>query len=241
MLQHGTPAHKQAVEEHKRLLTRSNLDTTDVSSKLTALTDTPVTLSTVGNKPLTREGHTVYEKGERKVTLPTRKAAEEHILTNASEEQINALAQGDHPWADRAKEEVKRRKATNKETGEVTGREPAAKVSAETQKAISGEETGIFDKSGKGPAHYAERAEYQAKVDALEKLLKPLLKKLGLENVGLDIVSAIKNRADGSYAAKLIKIAFDTTTPIRTLRHEGIHACGLLPSPFPASCSTVGA
>ena len=224
MGKHGTPEHTQAVAEHKRLLTQANLNNTEVAAKLFDLTRTPISLSTVGNKPLTREGHTVYENGERKVTLPTRKAAEEHILTNASEEQINALAQGEHPWADRAKEEVKRRKATNKETGEVTGREPAAKVSAETQKAISGEETGIFDKSGKGPAHYAERAEHHAKIAALENLLKPLLKKLGLENVSLDIVSAIKNGADGSYAAKLIKIAFDTTTPIRTLRHEGIHA-----------------
>lgn len=222
MGKHGTPEHTQAVAEHKRLLTQANLNNTEVSTKLFDLTRTPITLSTVGNKPLTREGHTVYEGDKAKATLPTRKAAEEHILTNASEEQINTLAASAHPWADRAKEEVKRRKATDKETGKVDESVYPRTRENKTQIVEAPARPEPVDKTDL-PKSGGETL-WDARVDELNAILKPLLKKLGLENVGLDIVSAIKNGADGSYAAKLIKIAFDTTTPIRTLRHEGIHA-----------------
>jgi hypothetical protein len=222
MGKHGTPEHTQAVAEHKRLLTQANLNNTEVSTKLFDLTRTPITLSTVGNKPLTREGHTVYEGDKAKATLPTRKAAEEHILTNASEEQINTLAASAHPWADRAKEEVKRRKATDKETGKVDESVYPRTRGNKTQIVEAPARPEPVDKTDL-PKSGGETL-WDARVDELNAILKPLLKKLGLENVGLDIVSAIKNGADGSYAAKLIKIAFDTTTPIRTLRHEGIHA-----------------
>lgn len=60
--------------------------------------------------------------------------------------------------------------------------------------------------------------------DALEQSLIPMLRKFGLMDVGLKVVKAIKNDADGSYAGKLIQIAMDAKNPIATMRHEAVHA-----------------
>jgi hypothetical protein len=65
------------------------------------------------------------------------------------------------------------------------------------------------------------------RVNELDKKLRAALDKLGLKDVRLNIVGAIKGDlgvADGAYAARLIKIAFDAENPMRVLRHEGIHA-----------------
>jgi hypothetical protein len=40
----------------------------------------------------------------------------------------------------------------------------------------------------------------------------------------LKLVKAIENQADGSYAGKVIELALDAKFPIRTLRHESLHA-----------------
>jgi hypothetical protein len=65
------------------------------------------------------------------------------------------------------------------------------------------------------------------RVNELDKKLRAALDKLGLKDVRLNIVGAIKGElgvADGAYAARLIKIALDVENPMRVLRHEGIHA-----------------
>jgi hypothetical protein len=65
------------------------------------------------------------------------------------------------------------------------------------------------------------------RVNELDKKLRAALDKLGLKDVRLNIVGAIKSDlgdADGVYAARLIKIALDAEKPMRVLRHEGIHA-----------------
>jgi hypothetical protein len=65
------------------------------------------------------------------------------------------------------------------------------------------------------------------RVNELDKKLRAALDKLGLKDVRLNIVGAIKSElgdADGVYAARLIKIALDAENPMRVLRHEGIHA-----------------
>jgi hypothetical protein len=65
------------------------------------------------------------------------------------------------------------------------------------------------------------------RVNELDKKLRAALDKLGLKDVRLNIVGAIKGElgdADGVYAARLIKIALDAENPMRVLRHEGIHA-----------------
>ena len=69
--------------------------------------------------------------------------------------------------------------------------------------------------------------EFQAQADALIKQLRPVMDRLGLAPVRLNIEKAIKTpqgSADGYYLNNLIAIALDSPNPMRTLRHEGIHA-----------------
>jgi hypothetical protein len=51
-----------------------------------------------------------------------------------------------------------------------------------------------------------------------------MLNRFGLGDVALKLVKAIENKADGSYAGKVIELALDAKFPIRTLRHESLHA-----------------
>lgn len=70
----------------------------------------------------------------------------------------------------------------------------------------------------------AATPEDQAKLEKLKKDLPAMLEQFGLKDVGLKIVNAIESGADGSYEAKLIEIALDAVNPVRTMRHEAIHA-----------------
>jgi len=55
-----------------------------------------------------------------------------------------------------------------------------------------------------------------------EQTLRTALNKFGLKDVGLKLVKGMQD--EGSYAQQLIKIAADSANPIRTMRHEAIHA-----------------
>jgi hypothetical protein len=70
-------------------------------------------------------------------------------------------------------------------------------------------------------------SKFKKQVDELEKKLRPMMDKLGLKDLRLNIVRAIQTpmgEADGSYAERLVTIALNADNPIRTLRHEAIHA-----------------
>ena len=62
----------------------------------------------------------------------------------------------------------------------------------------------------------------QAQRSNFEQTLRALLNKFGLKDVGLNIAEGMKDA--GSYAQQLIRIADRSDNPIRTLRHEAIHA-----------------
>ena len=66
--------------------------------------------------------------------------------------------------------------------------------------------------------------ELEQKRKLLEQTLPKLLEKFGLQDVGLKIMDAIENDAEGSYAAKVIQIALGIENPVRVLRHESLHA-----------------
>jgi hypothetical protein len=70
--------------------------------------------------------------------------------------------------------------------------------------------------------------EFQKAADQLAKKLRPMMERLGLGDMRLNILRAIKTKdgqsADGYYLQRVIAIAMDAENPIRTLRHEGIHA-----------------
>lgn len=55
-----------------------------------------------------------------------------------------------------------------------------------------------------------------------EPTLRALLDRFGLKDVALNIEKDMK--ADGDYSKSVIRVALDSANPVRTLRHESIHA-----------------
>jgi len=155
----------------------------------------------VGSKPVARTGFTITKEGKETGTFPTREAAEESILADLSDEALDALV-SDKKFgglANRAAAEQNRRRSAPPTTG---------KKASEVLQTIEQEKP------------VPETPESKQKVADLRKTLD----KFGLGDVALQIVKAIDNQADGSYAAKVIQLAVDAQNPIRTMRHEALHA-----------------
>ena len=91
--------------------------------------------------------------------------------------------------------------------------EGGAKPEGEGRTAIGDEEAGVKKSLRAGKAQ---------QLSDFEQTLRATLNKFGLKDIGLKLVDGMT--AAGSYAQQLIQIAADSTNPIRTLRHEAIHA-----------------
>jgi hypothetical protein len=66
--------------------------------------------------------------------------------------------------------------------------------------------------------------EAKAMADDVRKQLLPVLKRFGLEKMGLRLVDAIKGGAEGMYFKSVITLALDSDNPMGVMRHEVIHA-----------------
>ena len=161
----------------------------------------PLKAKPVGKKDVTRTGYTITKEGKETGTFPTREAAEESILADLSDDALDALV-SDKKFGglqNRAAAEQNRRRSAPPTTG---------KKASEVLQTIEQEKPIV------------ETPESKQKVADLRKTLD----KFGLGDVALQIVKAIDNQADGSYAAKVIQLAVDAQNPIRTMRHEALHA-----------------
>ena len=159
----------------------------------------PLTSKPLGTKNVTRTAHTVYKEGQKTGTFPTREAAEESILSGMTDKKLEDLVAekqtgGFHA---RAKAELDRRQNKPTEGKKVSEVHEGMKPKEEPQTAETIQKTAD---------------------------LRAMLDKFGLKDVGVKIMKAIEEGADGSYAAKLIQIALDSKHPIRTMRHEAMHA-----------------
>jgi hypothetical protein len=157
----------------------------------------PLQAKPVGKKTITRKGFTVSKQGQKSGTFPTREAAEESILADLPDEALGALVSDPNlgGFKARAVAEQNRRRSPQTKGKKVSEVLKGMEPKPQTQEAIQ------------------KTAELRAKLD-----------KMGLQDVGLKIVEAIEAKADGSYEAKLIQIALDSKHPIRTMRHEAMHA-----------------
>jgi hypothetical protein len=68
----------------------------------------------------------------------------------------------------------------------------------------------------------ARAPELQEKIDQLQGVLSKILAKYGLKDVKINLEEGMAD--EGSYSGQLIKLALDLDNPVRTLRHEAIHA-----------------
>jgi hypothetical protein len=199
--------------QNKRLLNEINA----LKQKVQNYT-APLEIAPKGEKPVTRDGFTLFEQGQPVATFPSQQGAEEAALIRLPDDTLQTIVnlapsqKGLMPkrLGKMAEAELRRRR----------GEQPAGfgveftgdRAAAEARLA----EAGVFT------------PEFQKAADELAKKLRPLMERLGLGDLRLNILKAIKTAdgqsADGYYAQRLIAIAMDADNPIRTLRHEGIHA-----------------
>lgn len=159
----------------------------------------PLKSKPVGTKPITTKKSTLTKDGKVLGTFPSRLDAEASMLTQLSDAELDQLSSDTRfgGITDRAVKEKERRKA------------PSGMPVKGTEAGLT--QAGVYTQSS------PEMAE-------LEKILVAALSKFGLKDVALKVVRAIQENAEGSYEAKLIKIAFDAANPVRTMRHEAVHA-----------------
>ena len=73
--------------------------------------------------------------------------------------------------------------------------------------------------TAEAPARIAEKKEQ------FKNILGKILSNMGLKDVAVKLMDDIESeKAEGSYSERLIKIALNADKPVRTLRHEAIHA-----------------
>lgn len=159
--------------------------------------DLPLVAKPVGTKQATRKVVNVKKDGKVVGTYPDRATAIESVLPTMSDAELEELSVKGGATGDRAAKAMEERKAPGQR--------------------IKGTKEGL-ERAG------VETTEFKQKLKDLEDKLVPMLTKFGLKDVALKVVREIEKGAEGSYSAKLIKIALDAENPITTMRHEAIHA-----------------
>jgi hypothetical protein len=202
----GTAEHRNAVNAFQAANVTGSAKITEHLEKAEALRK-PLKVVPLGKKTARVEKHTVIKNGKEIGTFTSDKGktgrtkAEEHILSQATEEELQKIADRGGVFGKRAETELKDRKRT------------------ETGIKVKGTKEGL-------EAAGVHTQQVEAQLQELKAKLLPMLKKFGLEDVGLNVVRAIENDADGAWgkADKLIRIALQAGSPIKTMRHEALHA-----------------
>jgi hypothetical protein len=193
----GTPEHTKAVYAFQAANVAGSQKITDLLDKAEALR-TPLKIVPLGKKSTKVAKHTVIKKGKVVASFDTNDKAQAHVLSLLNDKDLGSIVKRGGTMGQRAKVELDMRERPGVRGGTTAGLEKAGVRTPEVE---------------------AQLAELKAK-------LLPMLKKFGLEEVGLNVVRAIENDADGAWgkADKLIRIALQATKPIQTMRHEALHA-----------------
>jgi hypothetical protein len=177
----------------------------------------PLTIEPRGEKITTKSDYTLYDNNEAAGTFDSREEAQAHAVSKLPDDTLRQIiAAAPNQKGDLAAElSVMAQDELKARYGSVEGiREPhmVGNKKAEERLLSAGMFTGRFKE---------QAAE-------LDRKLRPLMTRLGLGDLHLNIVNAIRasneSTADGEYSKKLIKIAIDAEKPMRVLRHEGVHA-----------------
>jgi hypothetical protein len=203
----GTSEHTKAVNAFKASAITEGFRIEKLVEEAQALRS-PLKIVPLGKKSTKVEKHTVIKDGKKLGTFTSNQAAQNQLLAQMTDEELDVAASDNRQggFANRAKQEQYRRSK------------------GDTGRGVSGESK---EKIAKGlKAAGVHTPEVEAQLAELKAKLLPMLKKFGLEQVGLNVVRAIENDADGAWgkADKLIRIALQATKPIQTMRHEALHA-----------------
>lgn len=216
-----TVNYAKAKGKHAQLQETVNKDIEALLAKKAGY-EAPIAIKPFGKKAVGRTGFTIFEGSKATATYPSRTAAEEAILTTLSDNQLRQLTkdQGRRGLGKRAETELKRRTSPPPAQG----------------KKVSEVLEGIEEEKRKPKP---VPPEVKANIEKLEKELRPLLEKLGLGKVTLNVVQDIENNAEGAFSKTLMRIAMDSEKPVRTMRHESIHALKELGFFTPAQWNTL--
>ena len=180
----------------------------------------PIQIVPVGTRALTQNKFTYYEKGKPTVKFDSAEQAEAYGISRLNDQTLQQIV--DSAPSQKQTGRVKRYvDLAQKELDSRTGKKPAG-IEITTKQGLEGAEKRLEELG-------LVKAEAQKKltdnIETLRKSLLPVLKRFGLEKVGLNIVDSIENgKADGSYVKNLITLALDAKDVMGTLRHESIHA-----------------
>jgi len=196
--QSNTEKYKKDSAQHARAKDILNRRMESLLNRVESLS-APLKSKPVGKKQVVKEVHTVTKNGKEIGSFPTNDAALKSIVAQLSDKELTDLVNDKRKGSIKphAQEELDLREA--KAQGKKTSPEAKERIVGLTPEA-------------------------QEKIDELGKSLVAQLDKFGLKSVGLKIVDQLKNNANGSYNQALIKIALTATDPIKTMRHESLHA-----------------
>ena len=162
----------------------------------------PLKAKPAGKKQVTRTAFKLTKEGKEVGKFPSRAAAEESVLSQLTDAELEAISTQEGPTANRAAKALEARKD-----------QKAGKTGIKVKGTTAGlEAAGVYTQ------------ETQAKIVELRKQLLPMLAKFGLGDVGLKIVRTLEAGAEGSYLDKLIQVTLTADQPITTMRHEALHA-----------------
>lgn len=189
----------------------------------------PLEIAPKGEKPVTREGFTLFQDGKPVATFPDQKRAEEAALATLSDEQIDGII-SQAPGLKGLMPKRLRKMAID----EKTRRQQSSEVDMTygprvrpIEVAFTGDRAAAEQRLRDAGLNIRFSPEIQSRIDELDKQLRPLMERLGLKDVRLKIVDAIKTpagEANASYVSNLITVALNADNPVRALRHEGVHA-----------------
>jgi hypothetical protein len=199
--QSNTEKYKKDSAQHARAKDILNRRMESLLNRVESLS-APLKSKPVGKKQIAKEVHTVIKNGKEIGSFPSNDAAMKSIVAQLSDKELSDLVNDKRKGAikSHAQEEIDLREA----------KAQGKKTSPEVKERI-------LKGNGLTP-------EAQKKIDELGNLLREKLNKFGLGNVGLKLVDQLKNNANGSYNQALINVALTAENPIKTMRHEAIHA-----------------
>jgi hypothetical protein len=181
----------------------------------------PLIIAPKGENVISKKGFTYFENDAPVATFDSREQAEKSLLARRTDAELATIVE----------------KATKK--GGATANRIIGSVQQEMSDRAGTSPKGIKVRY-KGSRKKAEEKlsgvggagvftpELRVAAEQLSAKLRPLLDRLGLKELRLNMVTSITtpsgDQADGEYSKALIKISLLAEDPMRTLNHEAIHA-----------------
>ena len=216
-------------------ITKNNRQLEANAKKLRAQAESyaqPLTIAPKGEKVISKKGFTYFENDAPVATFDSREQAEKSLLARRTDAELATIVEKatkkGGATANRiigsVQQEMSNRAGTEPKGFRVTFKSPDTLKKEEKAEAKKRAEARLSGVGGAG----VFTPELRVAAEQLSAKLRPLLDRLGLKDLRLNMVTSITtpsgDQADGEYSKALIKISLLAEDPMRTLNHEAIHA-----------------